>query len=93
LIERAQKNLQDYVKTWKDPQATIEAQEFFSEEKLFYIFFKTMQALAFLHSNNIYYGDLKEDNIQIFRDFSIKLGDFGVSIKMKDFPAKYGSTD
>jgi serine/threonine protein kinase len=43
-----------------------------------------MQALEYLHSENIYYGDMKEANLLIFRDFSVKIGDFGVCIKMKE---------
>lgn len=45
-----------------------------------------MQALEYIHSKNVYYGDMKEANILIFRDFSVKLGDFGISIKMEDSP-------
>ncbi len=52
-----------------------------------------MQALEFLHSHNIYYGDIKEANIQIFRDFSIKLGGFGGSIKLKKSPDSDGTPD
>ncbi len=43
-----------------------------------------MQALEYLHSENVYYGDMKEANLLIFRDYSVKIGDFGVSIKMKE---------
>jgi hypothetical protein len=31
---------------------------------------------------------MKEANLLIFRDFSVKIGDFGVSIKMKELPLK-----
>jgi hypothetical protein len=60
LVEKAQKNLSDYVKIWKNPRLSMEEQEYFSEEKLFYIFFKSMQALEYIHSHNIYYGNMKE---------------------------------
>jgi hypothetical protein len=36
---------------------------------------------------------MKEANLLIFRDFSVKIGDFGVSIKMKDLPLKEGESD
>jgi hypothetical protein len=36
---------------------------------------------------------MKEANLLIFRDFSIKLGDFGISIKMKELPLQEGDTD
>jgi hypothetical protein len=36
---------------------------------------------------------MKEANLLIFRDFSVKIGDSGVSIKMKDLPLKEGESD
>jgi hypothetical protein len=33
---------------------------------------------------------MKEANLLIFRDYQIKIGDFGVSIKMKELPLKDG---
>jgi serine/threonine protein kinase len=44
---------------------------------------KAAQAIEYIHSKNIYYGDMKEANLLIFRDYSVKLGDFGISIKLK----------
>jgi hypothetical protein len=41
----------------------------------------------------IYYGDMKEANLLIFRDYSVKIGDFGVSIKMKELPLKEDESD
>jgi hypothetical protein len=35
---------------------------------------------------------MKEDNLLIFRDYSVKLGDFGISIKMKN-EVKEGESD
>jgi hypothetical protein len=29
---------------------------------------------------------MKEPNLLIFRDFSVKIGDFGISVKMDDHP-------
>ncbi len=49
--------------------------------------------MEYIHSENIYYGDMKEANLLIFRDYSIKIGDFGVSIKMKETPVKEGESD
>jgi serine/threonine protein kinase len=48
--------------------------------------------MEYLHSQNIYYGDMKEENLLVFRDYAIKLGDFGISIKMKD-KVKAGESD
>jgi hypothetical protein len=36
---------------------------------------------------------MKEANLLIFRDYQIKIGDFGVSIKMKELPLKEGESD
>jgi hypothetical protein len=36
---------------------------------------------------------MKEANLLIFRDYSVKIGDFGVSIKMKELPLKEGEDD
>lgn len=54
--------------------------EEFSEEKIVYIALKVMMILDYLHEKNIYYGDLKPDNILIFQNYEVKLGDFGISI-------------
>ena len=35
---------------------------------------------------------MKEANLLIFRDYSVKIGDFGISIKMKD-NVKEGESD
>jgi serine/threonine protein kinase len=43
---------------------------------------KALEALNYLHSIGVYYGDMKPANILIFRDYLVKLGDFGISIKM-----------
>lgn len=40
-----------------------------------------MCALDYLHSKNVYYGDLKPQNILIFMNMQVKIGDFGISIK------------
>jgi len=41
-----------------------------------------MEAIQYCHSKNIYYGDMKPENLLLFRDMKVKLGDFGVSIKI-----------
>lgn len=35
---------------------------------------------------------MKEANLLVFRDYSVKIGDFGISIKMNDSP-KEGEAD
>ena len=58
--------------------------EDFSEEKMIYITLRTMMALQYLHSRNVIYMDMKPQNILIFGDWKIKLGDFGGAIKLKN---------
>jgi hypothetical protein len=36
---------------------------------------------------------MKEANLLIFRNYQVKIGDFGVSIKMKDLPLKEDEPD
>ena len=36
---------------------------------------------------------MKEANLLIFRDYQVKIGDFGVSIKMKELPLKEDESD
>ena len=43
-----------------------------------------MEALHYVHSKNVYYGDLKPHNLLVFRDMSVKFGDFGISVKIPD---------
>ena len=40
-------------------------------------------SINYLHSRNIYYGDIKPENLLIFRNQEVKIGDFGISIKMQ----------
>jgi serine/threonine protein kinase len=47
-----------------------------------YFALKSLEAINYLHSIGVYYGDMKPSNILIFRDYLVKLGDFGVSLKM-----------
>lgn len=43
-----------------------------------------MEALWYMHINKVYFGDMKPENLLVFRDYKVKLGDFGVSIKFPD---------
>jgi hypothetical protein len=36
---------------------------------------------------------MKEANLLIFRDYQVKIGDFGISIKMKELPLKEHESD
>ena len=82
IVEQAKQDLKSTVQIWTDDKQAFEKVEFFTNEKLFYFIFKTCKAIEYLHSQNVYYGDMKEANILVFRDYSVKLGDFGISIKL-----------
>jgi serine/threonine protein kinase len=43
-----------------------------------------MEAMNYVHSKNVYFGDMKPQNLLVFRDYSVKIGDFGVSLKIPD---------
>lgn len=49
-----------------------------------------MNALQYFHQKGIYYGDMKPQNLLVFRDQRVKLGDLGISIKF-DFHDKNGT--
>lgn len=42
-----------------------------------------VDGLEFLHSKNIYHRDIKPDNIFLFNNMCVKLGDLGLSIQKK----------
>ena len=58
--------------------------EEFSEAKLLYLGISTMKSIQYLHSKNIYYGDMKPSNILIFQNMEVKIGDFGTAYKFED---------
>ena len=70
------------VNTWNDEELAMESLEHFSTDKLIYFCLKAMEALLYLHSKDIYYGDMKPENLLIFKDYGVKLGDLGISVKM-----------
>ncbi|CDW81251.1 serine threonine protein kinase [Stylonychia lemnae] len=82
IIERAQNDLGVISKTWKNPEERIKRREFYSPEKLAYYCFQSMKAINYLHSRHIYYGDVKPENFLIFRNQLVKVGDFGISLKL-----------
>ncbi len=41
-----------------------------------------MKTINYLHSKDIYYGDVKLENFLVFRNQTIKVGDMGISIKI-----------
>ena len=71
---------------WKDKELAIKIYriEEFSEAKLLYIALSTMKAIEYLHSKNIYYGDIKPANIFIFQNMQVKLGNFATAKRFED---------
>ncbi len=74
--------LSDLKKIWLNPELSKKYQEFFSIEKLTYYLFRTCKAVRYLHTKNIYYGDVKAANILVFRNQQVKLGDLGIIVKL-----------
>ena len=79
IVEKAVNDLSSITSIWFDEDRNIEESEYFSNEKLFYFLFKSCEALSYCHEQGVYYGDCKEANFLVFRDYKVKLGDFGVS--------------
>ena len=44
----------------------------------------TMEALDYLHSQRIYFGDMKPQNILIFKNMQVKLCDFGCAVRFEN---------
>ena len=84
IVESAENDLLSMANIWSNEELQIERLEHFIPEKLEYICLRAMKALNYLHSINIYYGDLKPQNLLIFKDYSVKFGDFGCCIKFSD---------
>lgn len=41
--------------------------------------FSAAEAIHYIHSKNMCYSDISKANLLIFKDFKVKLGDFGFS--------------
>lgn len=84
IVECAKDDLSKITGTWTDPVKSVEKVEHYHPEKLAYFCLKAMEAMCYLPSKNVYFGDMKPENLLVFKNYKVKLGDFGVSIKLPD---------
>ncbi|KAJ3263494.1 hypothetical protein HK104_006641 [Borealophlyctis nickersoniae] len=67
----------------------IEANPFMPEEKVRFIFKQIAEAVGYLHSNNVVHRDIKDENIVIDDNLSVKLVDFGNAQFIPKHPSKH----
>jgi serine/threonine protein kinase len=53
----------------------------FNENLVFIFFIQIVNAIKFLHENNVIHRDIKPENILLFDNYIVKLCDFGWSVK------------
>ncbi|CDW73119.1 serine threonine protein kinase-like protein [Stylonychia lemnae] len=82
VVEKAQRTLDDLLKIWNNPDQSEKYVEAYSPEKLAYFFYQALSIIKYLHSKNFYYGDMKPQNLLIFRNQKVKVGDLGISFKL-----------
>ena len=71
-------DLRKFIEEYKAKNKTI-------EKNLIYNFIKDLlEGIKYIHDNNIIHRDLKPDNIFINKNNKLKIGDFGISIKLND---------
>lgn len=84
LVEQATNDLSKIKSIWLNRDLSFQHQEEYSDEKFFYFMLMATKALDYVHSKNVFYCDMKPANLLIFRDYAVKIGDFGVSIKLSE---------
>eukprot|EP00347_Sterkiella_histriomuscorum_P021368 403334225 len=82
IIQNAKCTLNDVLNIWQDKTLCVKNNERYHPLKLVCFFISTLEIIKFLHSINIYYGDMKPQNLLVFEEYSIKIGDFGISIML-----------
>jgi len=73
IMEMASGNLRDILKEKKEKQERL------TEHEALVYFSQIVQAMSFIHSNNVIHRDIKPENILIGLDGKVKICDFGVS--------------
>eukprot|EP00347_Sterkiella_histriomuscorum_P016316 403353653 len=81
IVERAQNSLDDLLKIWNDQLKSKDYVEYYHPHKLTYYFYQILSIVEFLNQRDFYYGDMKPQNLLVFRDQLVKVGDLGISIK------------
>jgi serine/threonine protein kinase len=74
------KNILSILNTFKIVKKEIEIH--LSENESFYIFIQVLNAINFLHENDLIYRDIKPENILMFENNVVKLCDFGWCVKL-----------
>ena len=62
----------------------IRKNEFLDEQLAFSLFIQVINAIYFLHSNNLIHRDIKPENILLFENNIVKLCDFGWCVKLEE---------
>ena len=68
IVEKAKYTFELLIKLWKNPEKSIIEQDFYHHDKITFYFMQTLMAINYLHSRNIYFGDMKPANLLIFRN-------------------------
>jgi len=85
-------SLKDYFKNYKKNNKTEKSFTPIPQEIIIKFLKQSLDALKYLHENNIIHRDISLDNILLGKNNTIKISDFGISAKMKD-QNKYENKD
>ena len=77
-------SLKDYFKNYKEKNRTEKSFTPLPQEIITKFLKQSLDALKYLHANNIIHRDISLDNILLGENYTIKISDFGISAKLKD---------